>query len=178
MRVDGVFQEKLLLLPWSWASAQAHLTCTMVLRVIVICSAAGSLVLYLLAIIITTWPCGGLFRGCQDKFGPSYEIYNYHVIGGLFITCTIAIGISLLFALIALGVEARFVRVVSCCAAFVAFVLGLTAEVVFYTRIRYDWAALLSAVGMTLCFGVTVVQIGYLITVKLFKAEHYTPEFM
>ncbi len=151
----------------------------MILRLVTIVGLLASLALFLLSIIIGAWPCGGLFRDCQYGNGTSEEgTYNYHVIGGLLIVAAITTFVSLAFTLLAIPFEQNWIRIVSFVFCFIGFVMGITAEIFFYTRIRYDWSAFISTVGMTLCFQVFSVQVGHLITTKFSKIEHFSPEFM
>uniref|UniRef100_A0A5K3EH38 MARVEL domain-containing protein n=1 Tax=Mesocestoides corti TaxID=53468 RepID=A0A5K3EH38_MESCO len=139
-----------------------------------------SLVLYLLAVIIGAWPCGGLFRECQ-KTGTrntSWMVYNYDIIGGLLIVCVITITISLVLTILSLLFDHSWIRVVSYCTCFIAFAIGITMEICFHTRINYDWSSFLNTVGMTLCFQVFLVQVAELIHIQLGATAHFTPEFM
>lgn len=127
-----------------------------------------SLALYLIAIIIGAWPCGGLFRECHRVTVGNNEamVYNYDVISGLLLVSILMTAISLICCLVALGIKQSWIQIVGYFSSFVAFIMALTMEIFFHTRVHHDWSSFLTTVGMTLCLQVFIISITELIPRK------------
>ncbi|VDD79201.1 unnamed protein product [Mesocestoides corti] len=148
----------------------------MILRVALVAGLTIALVLFILSLSISGWPCGGLFEQCQDPslVTPSL-IYDYHVVGGLLVVAALASFVSLVLAMCALRRKRFRNLLVSAVWCFVAFTMSFTAEIYFHTKSYNDWSAFIATIAMVLSFSCCVIKVARMCTLKSSPVNVFTP---
>lgn len=148
----------------------------MILRVSFVLCLTAALVLYIVALSVNGWPCGGLFEACQSNMADALGItYEYHVIGGLLIVATIFSFLGLMLSMFALRKYRKGVAIVLTISCFVAFAMGFSAEIYFQVKTAHNWSAFLANVALALNFGCAFIIVGRVYTKRMNPIDVFTP---
>ncbi len=147
----------------------------MIIRVAKVAGLATALILFILALSIGAWPCGGLFESCDWRNNTDAQIYEYHVVGGLLVVAALSAFFSLVFTMISLRKEHTWIRVVAFIWSFAAFAVAIAAEIYFHTLIYHDWSSFFATIAFTLNFTIFIIKVSQMVTMKFSPVNYFTP---